>query len=357
MSVAGGVSESRPMAFPRRTGTALPIILPTCEHHGVVVGDELVVLGKSLEQSSLPEADRAILFRMAEAPVAIAEKLVVMVGAGHPTPCDRKRSDNFSPSPCDDTRPRVRRARPASIHRAWTPGCVLIERRQAGGAVEAILRRFTCIQPGKVGNRMTHRFFTSKVAGFLQINFAQAGCEQHQPTALLGNAVIGAVDLLMGNMVTDAAQSADKVLKIPCRRSSGHVLHADDLRQEGLHQTPKLMQEGPFASARVSALGVFGKRLAWRAADQNAETRGTKSIAQLIASISDALVNKTGVRVVVFVGKTGGGVDVISGSHRNTCVEQSARQAASAAEKINGCDVSGGSVHTLFNGGDDFEDL
>ena len=94
------------------------------------------------------------------------------------------------------------------------------------------------------------------------------------------------------------------------------------------------------ASSRYYALGVFGKRLARRAANQNAETRGTESIAQLITSkISDALVNKTGVQVVVFVGKTGGGVDVISGSHRNTCVEQSARQAASAAEKINGCDA------------------
>ena len=45
------------------------------EHHGVIVRDELVVLGKCLEQSALPETDCTILFGMTEAPVAIAKKL------------------------------------------------------------------------------------------------------------------------------------------------------------------------------------------------------------------------------------------------------------------------------------------
>lgn len=114
----------------------------------------------------------------------------------------------------------------------------------------------------------------------------------------------------------------------------GNVFHAYDFGLHFGHQAAELVQQAPFGSfPGILTLGIFGKRLAGRAADQDTGL-GPVEMAQNIprVEVRDTLGDEACAGIVVLVGEGATRVDVISRKNGNPGIQKSAGQSARAAE-------------------------
>lgn len=314
------------------------------ENHGLVPRNEFIIFREGLQQSPFAKTDRPILLGMAEAPVTVAEKL---------------RSDGRSRSfplhaPIDAWVISTHFGAVAFSHEFIGPvsptaagfgvaDALMIDRRQAAGTVKAVIGGFSRFQLRQVGDGLTDIRRTGQVAGFVQIDFPEPRGEQNQTPTLLGDAVVWAIRLLVGNAIPAFLKSVDEVPQNSVSLQFRDVLHADDFGKDYFYQSSELMKQPPLGVfPSVLTLSVFGKWLTGRAADQNAGAGCPEHASEFIGlDIRDAFVDETRSLIVVLVGEAAGTVDVVASRNRDARVDETPRQTARTAEEIDGENVFG----------------
>lgn len=286
-----------------------------------------------MEDGAFAQGDGAVLGRVAEATVAEPEELRCDGGRGF-VPLHAAINGGvgfagfFLMAVGDES------ARPVAPGAAGGRGAdaAEVDGRDAAGAVQRV--GMTFVTGGEAGEAAQHvgdfPVFSRLVRGRDEFDGAKFRGDDDEAAAVLGDAVIGAIDDALAGIVGEVEaflpEGVEEVGEDRVALQFRHIFHGDDVGTEFAHEPGEFVEQRPFfMGLGVLALGVFGERLAGGASHEDAAGALGIPLGEFLAlQFGDALILEFGGFVVVLVGVLAGGVDVVAGGDFDAGVEQAA---------------------------------
>lgn len=163
-----------------------------------------------------------------------------------------------------------------------------------------------------------------------QFDRPEARCYQYEPTAILRYAIIGTKDhplfWVLRKVKSFVGKNGQEVAEDFVTLKFGDILHTHDVGHQLSDETTEVLKQVPFRVAMVlESLRIFRKRLAGRAADQNARVAFwvvTRQVAGRECTYAFLMKFRSG--IIMFKGESAHAVDVIADRNIQARIQKSA---------------------------------
>jgi len=172
---------------------------------------------------------------------------------------------------------------------------------------------------------------------------SQARCDYDEPATTLRNTIIGTIDHpflgVVSEMETFVGENGQEIVEDLVTLEFGDIFHTHDIGLQLSDEAAEVPEQGPFrVTVVLDSLGIFRKRLAGCAPDENARMTFRVVTDQVACrECSYAFVVKSCSRIIVFIGKSAHAIDVVTSSNFHACVQEAASQTACSAKEVDRC--------------------
>ncbi|SRR6266481_3330329 len=176
-----------------------------------------------------------------------------------------------------------------------------------------------------------------------QFDWPEARCNYDETAPMLRNPITRAIDHpflgVFGEMETFVGENGQEVVENLVALEFGYVLHTHDVGFQLSDETAEVPEQGPLrVTVVLEPLGIFRKRLAWCAPDENARMTFRIVTGQIASSdFGYAFVAKYYSRIIMLIWKAAHLIGVVTGGYVHARVQEAASQPTRSAKEVDRC--------------------